>query len=159
MNVRSTGLAALIVLLLATPSLSAKNEAARGPLDALGWMSGSWSGRQGDVTSEEHWTSPSANLMVSMHRDVKAGRAVSFEFLRIVARGDTITYVAMPRGRNETSFPLKELGAKRVVFENPEHDFPQRVLYWREGEQLVARIEGTIKGKERGEEWRFSRVK
>ena len=44
------------------------------------------------------------------------------------------------------------------MFENAAHDFPQRVLYWRDGEALVARIEGTIAGKEKSEEWRFSRA-
>ena len=45
------------------------------------------------------------------------------------------------------------------MFENAAHDFPQRVLYWREGEFLKARIEGTLKGKERAQEWRFSPVR
>ena len=37
------------------------------------------------------------------------------------------------------------------------YDFPQRILYWRDGERLVARIEGTIAGKERSEEWIFKK--
>jgi hypothetical protein len=42
------------------------------------------------------------------------------------------------------------------VFENLNHDFPQRIIYWREGEStLHARIEGSIKGKERKEEWHW----
>jgi hypothetical protein len=52
-------------------------------------------------------------------------------------------------------FRAKEVGESRVVFENATHDFPQRVIYWKEGEVLAARIEGTIRGKERSEEWRF----
>lgn len=54
-------------------------------------------------------------------------------------------------------FKLKEAGEKRVVFENAAHDFPQRILYWREGDDLVARIEGTMRGQPRQQEWRFSR--
>jgi hypothetical protein len=46
-----------------------------------------------------------------------------------------------------------------VVFENATHDFPQRVIYWKEGEVLAARIEGTLRGKERSEEWRFKRAR
>ncbi len=44
-----------------------------------------------------------------------------------------------------------------MVFENAVHDFPQRILYWREGEALLARVEGTLRGEPRSEEWRFSR--
>ena len=53
-------------------------------------------------------------------------------------------------------FKLKEMGDKRVVFENPTHDFPQRVMYWIEPDGvMIARIEGTAAGKLRGIQWRF----
>ena len=45
-----------------------------------------------------------------------------------------------------------------MVFENPEHDFPQRIVYWREGDRVLhARIEGVIKGKERKDEWHWQK--
>jgi hypothetical protein len=44
----------------------------------------------------------------------------------------------------------------RVVFENPAHDFPQRVIYWKDGNDLCARIEGTMNGKAESEEWKWS---
>jgi hypothetical protein len=83
----------------------------------------------------------------------------TFEFLRIAETPEGYSYFASPGGKPPVEFKLKEAGERRVVFENAVHDFPQRVLYWREGEQLVARVEGTIKGKERGEEWRFTRAR
>jgi len=128
------------------------------PLSNLAWMSGSWTVTQGDRTTEEHWTSPEGGLMLGMNRVTRGGRAVMFEFLRIVARGDSIAYVALPRGRGETAFPLKELGERRVVFENPGHDFPQRILYWQErAGELCARTEGTVDGRLVSEEWRWRR--
>jgi len=48
---------------------------------------------------------------------------------------------------------LKESSAERVVFENLEHDFPQRLIYWRESKKLCARVEGTIGGKSESEQW------
>jgi hypothetical protein len=106
---------------------------------------------------EEHWTSAKGNSMVGMHRDVAKGRTVVFEFLRIEQRGDQITYLSMPNGRSPaTPFALKELSGTRVVFENPAHDFPQRIIYWKDGSDLRARIEGTINGKAGSEEWRWS---
>ena len=57
-------------------------------------------------------------------------------------------------------FKLKEMGDKKVTFENRASDFPQRILYWLEADgALKARIEGTMQGKERGIEWRFEKVK
>lgn len=45
-----------------------------------------------------------------------------------------------------------------VLFENPKHDWPQRILYWREGEDtLAARAEGDQNGTSRAAEWRWTR--
>ena len=43
------------------------------------------------------------------------------------------------------------------MFANPEHGFPARIVYWREGDELLARIEGTIKDKPAAVEWRFAK--
>lgn len=122
-------------------------------LEQLGWMAGHWTGNAEGVESEEHWTSPAGGIMVGMHRDAAPGKRAFFEFLRIEQRADDVVYVAMPRGRSETEFPLKELSRQRVVFENLRHDFPQRIIYWRESEMLCARVEGKTSGGERSEQW------
>lgn len=123
----------------------------------LAWLAGSWTGESGGMQMEEHWTKPKGNTMVGMHRDVGKGRTLLFEFLRIEQRGDQIVYLSMPNGRSPaTAFPLKELSGTRVVFENPAHDFPQRIIYWKDGSDLRARIEGTQNGKAGSEEWRWS---
>ena len=46
---------------------------------------------------------------------------------------------------------------QRAVFANPEHDFPARIVYWREGDELLARIEGTLRDKPAAVEWRFAK--
>jgi hypothetical protein len=123
----------------------------------LAWMAGSWTGESRGIEMEEHWTAPKGNSMVGIHRDVAKGRTMLFEFLRIEQQGDQIVYLSMPNGRSPaTPFRLKEISGTRVVFENPKHDFPQRVIYWKDGNDLRARIEGSQNGKPGGEEWRWS---
>ena len=127
-------------------------------LNDLAWIAGSWAGtdRRG-VEMEEHWTGPKGNSMIGVHRDVVKGRTALFEFLRIEQQKDQIVYLSMPNGRSPaTAFPLKEASGTRVVFENPTHDFPQRIIYWKDGNDLRARIEGTMNGKAGSEEWRWS---
>jgi hypothetical protein len=149
------------LLIVATFLAAAVSLAAQQPtkpsLSDLAWMAGSWSGTARGIEMEEHWTAPKGNSMVGIHRDVGKGRTLVFEFLRIEQRGDEIVYLSMPNGRSPaTPFALKEVSGTRVVFENPAHDFPQRIIYWKDGADLRARIEGTMKGKEAGEEWRWS---
>ena len=137
--------------------LGRAGQAPKATLHDLAWIAGSWSGVTRGIDMEEHWTAPKGNSMIGVHRDVGKGRTLSFEFLRIEQQGDEIVYLSMPNGRSPaTRFPLKETSAYRVVFENPTHDFPQRIIYWRDGNDLRARIEGTINGKAGSEEWRWS---
>jgi hypothetical protein len=126
-------------------------------LEGLAWMAGSWAGEQGGLEMEEHWTAPKGGSLLGLHRDVAAGRTVSFEFLRIASSADGIVYWASPQGRPPTPFRLVESKDGRVVFENPGHDFPQRILYWLAADgSLHARIEG-IKG-DKAQEWTWRRM-
>jgi hypothetical protein len=55
---------------------------------------------------------------------------------------------------------LKELRENYVAFENPQHDFPQRIIYWvgKDG-ALHAKVEGTVNGKAAAEEWSWTKAK
>lgn len=142
--------------LMAAAPLAAQTPA--GGVDALAWMEGAWSGEKDGVAMEELWTSPRGGALLGLHRDVKAGRLVSWEFLRIQATDAGTFYYASPRSAPPTSFKLVETGEKRAVFENKEHDFPQRILYWVDTKgALHARIEGPQGDKTVAEEWVWTR--
>jgi len=118
------------------------------------WTIGHWiSCADGVQVTETMQGDPRGALLGS---NLTVGRQAGFEFYRIArnARGG-ISFFAQPRGNPAVEFPAKSLEADRVVFENLEHDFPQRILYWREGSGLAARIEGTLQGKAESEEWHF----
>lgn len=133
-------------------ALSAEAQASR--VDSLAWIAGSWASDSAGTRIEEHWMAPLGGEMVGMHRDVVRGRAVSFEFFRIVADTQGVAYLASPRGRPALRFGLKESSPGKVVFENVKHDFPQRILYWLgEDGRLHARIEGTLRGEAASEDW------
>src|SRR3954468_15739251 len=117
----------LIALLVLLPASSAFAQT------MPSWMAGAWASNHDGVRMEEHWTQGNSELMVGMHQDVKADGTSSFEFLRIERRNGKLVYLAMPRARPETPFPAKSVEATRIVFENPDHDFPQRIIYWRDG--------------------------
>ena len=121
------------------------------------WMAGTWANNDSSVRSEEHWSSSDGGLMLGLHRDI-GPKGTSFEFLRIEQKGGSLVLLAMPGGRPATAFPLKSASASRVVFENLAHDFPQRVIYWRENASLCARVEGSGGGDEIAEEWCWTRV-
>jgi hypothetical protein len=53
---------------------------------------------------------------------------------------------------------MAEYGPQRVVFENPDKEFPRRIHYWRDGDSLTARTQGRVRGQDVTEEWRFERL-
>ncbi|HVE66130.1 MAG TPA: DUF6265 family protein [Thermoanaerobaculia bacterium] len=129
-------------------------------LDAVAFLAGTWTGEEGGVSMEEHWTKPAGGLMLGLHRDVAPGKPAFFEFLRIEATPKGIVYLASPRGAPPTPFPLVESGGNRAVFENRKHDFPTRIIYRLKTDgSLHARIEGTKEGKPAFEEWTWRKVR
>lgn len=145
----------------ARPASAAAPAAARpaATLADLSWMAGAWGGKDGGTTMEEHWTTAGGRLMIGMHRDVFPSGKSFFEFLRIEEREDGLVFVALPGGKGATEFRMTEIAAGRVVFENPQHDFPRRILYWAgEDGRLHARVEGPTKTGEREEEWAWERL-
>ena len=57
-------------------------------------------------------------------------------------------YIAVPEGQNITLFALVEYSTKKFVFENKEHDFPQRIIYeFHKDGKLTAAIDGEVDGE------------
>lgn len=143
------------VLAMAGPARAAD------PAAALGWMQGCWAAGGTEAGSGEQWMAAAGGTMLGMSRTIKAGKTVEFEFMQIreVAPGK-LAFMTQPSGRAPTTFALLRQDGKEFVFENLEHDFPQRVIYRRDGERgLAARIEGVVKGKAKGIDFPFSRVR
>lgn len=147
-------------LLLAATSLTIVRAQAPPTAATLAWISGCWTRDVRDGVNEEHWMAPRGGSMLGMSRTVRGDKTVEFEFLRIAEVNGALAYIAMPSGQKETTFPVKMLSEREVVFENPAHDFPQRVIYRRAGEAaLTARIEGTMNGEQRGMDFPFTRCR
>jgi hypothetical protein len=103
---------------------------------------------------------PAGGTMLGMSRTVSNGKTVEFEFIRIRQDGNgEIHFIAKPSGQKEASFKMINAGKREVTFENPEHDFPQKIVYRLEKDgSLGARIEGTSKGKTKAIDFRMEKV-
>src|SRR6185436_5406025 len=114
-------------------------------ISELSWITGDWQTAAGGKRQiEEHWTAPSVDSMIGMGRTIAGGKTVEFEYLRIEQRADQIYYVANPKGRCPgTDFKLTRLAGQEATFENPEHDFPKRIIYRKNTDgSLTASIDG-----------------
>lgn len=122
---------------------------AKATINDLAWLAGAWTGSRGtdfSISMEERWTPPLGGAMLAVSRTVRNNKMGAFEYLRIVEREGSLVYIAQPNGAKGTEFVLSEITPTRAVFENPRHDYPNRIVYeLRPDGGLTASI-GQLKG-------------
>jgi len=149
----------IVLLLLALAAPAAHAQRATPAAEQLGWLAGCWEARSGPRVVEEQWMRPRGGSLLGMSRTVAADSTVGHELMRIVERGGGLVFEAHPSGQAPAEFAASEVGDERVVFANPAHDFPRRIVYRRVGtDSLVARVEGERNGAARGSDFRYARV-
>ncbi len=119
------------------------------------WMSGCWLGETGGRQVEECWTRPSGGSLLGSAKTVRGGKTTGREFMEIGDNGDGLAFTnklvngEIPNwDRPTASFKLLRLEGKEAIFEDPQREFPRRVIYRLTPDgMLVGRIEGTRDGK------------
>lgn len=107
----------------------------------LGWMSGRWDAAANGRWTEENWSAPRGGVMLGYSRSGAGETMREFEFLRVAAGADGVpAYLAQPGGGPVVAFRLTAHGRTSATFDNPGHDFPQRIRYVRTGNMMVATI-------------------
>lgn len=122
------------------------------PLSQFSWLEGTWERETKRGFAYERWTPTlDGGLRGEATIEPRDGGAVSAtESLLLVEMGGEIFYIAKPRG---SAFPVafKLISYKNNVatFENPTHDYPQRIVYTHNADgSLTVYIEGPIDGGE-----------
>jgi hypothetical protein len=152
---KRTNLSLLVLVLIAASCFGQT----KSTLENLSWLSGCWEGRDGDSLLEEHWSKPEGQSMLGFGRTIKNNKTASYEFLQIREEMGGLVYLPQVQGAPPVQFRLSSYDKDKFVFENPTHDFPQRIIYERQNLMLLAAIEGLQKGKPVREEFLMKRVR
>ncbi|HEX6314861.1 MAG TPA: DUF6265 family protein [Gemmatimonadaceae bacterium] len=129
-----------IIASLLIPAAAASQDS---PLTHAGWLAGCWEVRAPNRVTREMWMPPLGDLMLGASRTTVGTRTREFEQLRLGVDGDRLVYTSLPSGQRLASFTSVTVTDTLLVFENPSHDFPQRIGYQRRGsDSLLAYIEG-----------------
>ncbi|HSX54799.1 MAG TPA: DUF6265 family protein [Sphingomonas sp.] len=130
----------------------------------LAWLEGEWctverAGRQ----TCELWGRERGGTMLGTGQTVRDGKTHDFEFMRIV-RGLSgehaiikLAFIGAPGGKDPVVFAWSPSPEPGVTFFNAAHDYPQRVRYWRQGQELHAEI-SLADGSKAGR-WVYRRVR
>jgi hypothetical protein len=126
------------------------------PTGLPSWLAGCWQQQDGDAWTEECWTHPHGGLMVGSAASGAGSKVAGFEFMRIEKGDNGLVFFGAPSGNRWTPFPAAPDSEAGVTFLNVEHDYPQRIRYWREGELLHAEI--SLADGAQAERWTYRRL-
>jgi hypothetical protein len=152
-------------LLLCSLVITAISLMALTPVDPvfrkLWFLVGLWRMDTGKGLIFEEWSKIDDNSLAGRSYNVDGSDTVVWETIRLAVDADGIGYtVTGPNGDESVRFQLTEHTDYRFLFENPKHDFPQRIIYTLiTADSVVARIEGMSKGKPAGSNFYFRRMR
>ncbi len=150
----------LLLLLILSIPLVIMGQQKSEIFQSLNWLVGNWVGKAGDAQLSEVWEKVNNLTMIGNGAVIVKGDMVVREQLQIHLMGDHLGYIASPNNAPPTFFALIESNKSKWIFENREHNFPQRITYQRKGiNAFQAKIEGiNSKGEEATQEFSFHRV-
>jgi len=120
---------------------------------------GKWKMETDKAEIYEEWIFANETELIGKSFSVEGSEEFVSELLYLKKFGKQWAYVAVPEGQNITLFALVEYTPKKYVFENLEHDFPQRIIYeFHKDGKLTAAIEGTVNGENKRVEFSFTLV-
>ena len=148
-----------LILLMASVLVAAAPDAAPKPAapGLPSWLTGVWAQQGPDGTwVEEWWTTPRGAMMIGASKTGKGDAVQFFEHMRIEKRAGGLTFCALPKGQAGACFEATAIDGQSVTFENAANDYPQRIRYSREGDELAAEI--SMKDGSKPNRWRFKRA-
>lgn len=127
------------------------------------WLIGTWENKTPRGSVYETWNKATGDEFTGKSYRVKEKDTLVFETLRLVQEKDKLVYIPVVKNQNDgqpVRFTAKTVSDAVLVFENPQHDFPQIISYTRVGaDSLVAKISGVRNGQERKQTFPMKRVK
>lgn len=133
------------------------------PFQSLLSLQGTWEMKTSRGSIFEEWTQTDDKLLQGKSYLLKGADTVLLERIQLKEDGKNVYYIPTVQNQNNQqpiAFTMISSSESRFVFENKQHDFPQRIIYrFVTTDSIVARIEGTKNGKEQSSEFYFKRTK
>jgi hypothetical protein len=127
------------------------------------FLIGTWKNETSRGIIYESWTKENELELVGLGYSLANGDTTVYETLSIIKEPDAMYYIPRVMDQNEAQpvrFKAKEVTLKKLVFENPSHDFPQVITYRRiAADSIMAEISGSIDGQQRIQRFPMKRVK
>jgi len=138
----------LIFTLTLVTNAQSQNTNSDADLKKIEWLCATWdrTDMKGGKISNERWVRTMQGDLQGWGVTMSGSDTVFVEKLRIVSREGSLFYVAdVPENNGVVHFKFTELSDNAFACENPNHDFPKKIEYRKDGKLLIATISGNGK--------------
>lgn len=147
----------LIALIITFVSCQKKESVEKDKIKIADWLIGNWENASPEGVLTENWQKLNDSTFSAASYFIKGKDTIHFESIILAQLGETLTYKATVKGQNDdkpVSFPSIAESDKQLVFENPKHDYPQKITYTKGANNtLTAEISGNLNGKPTSEKF------
>ncbi|MEL1245086.1 DUF6265 family protein [Flavobacterium sp. DGU11] len=120
-------------------------------LEKASWLVGNWGNTTPEGILSESWEKENDSVYKGQSFFVIGKDTVFAEYIDLAETNGKLTYIVSVKGQNnEAPVPFEVTSAteNQMVFENPKHDYPNKITYNKiNNDSLVAEISGIQKGK------------
>lgn len=160
---KSTGFKSLIVFICSASilmfiSCQNKSEKKFDKLEKMNWLLGNWENEMPEGVLTETWTKENdSTFSGTTYFIINKKDTVHSEVIILRQLNDVLVYRPTVKGQNNdepVDFKLSSESENSFSFENPKHDYPQKIVYKKVNEtNLVATISGIQQGKQSSESY------
>jgi hypothetical protein len=127
------------------------------------WLLGNWENKSADGDLLESWKKVNDSVYDGESYFIKGKDTLHFEKIQMKQKGEALFYIATVKGQNNdkpVTFIHNDTIEKQLVFENPKHDFPQKIVYSQiTKDSIVIQISGIQQGKPSSERFSMKKTK
>lgn len=127
------------------------------------WLIGKWENNSAIGNLSETWTKVNDSIYEGESFFIKGKDTLHFEKIQMKQKGEDLFYIATIKGQNKdkaVTFKHNDTIKKQLVFENPKHDFPQKISYSQiTKDSIIIQISGIQQGKASSERYSMTKSK
>ena len=127
------------------------------------WLLGNWENKSATGDLLESWKRVNDSVYDGESYFIKGKDTLHFEKIQMKQKGEALYYIATIKGQNSdkpVTFKHNDTIEKQLVFENPKHDYPQKISYSQiTKDSIVIQISGIQQGKPSSTKYSMKKTK
>ena len=128
----------------------------------MDWLNGRWENKSNNLKIIETWQRENGMGFLVKGYMLENTDTVFSESVKVTLKSGVIIYEVTLPNQNDSKpvmFKLTENTGRKVVFENPDHDFPQKITYQQhQPDSMLVQLEGRADQALEKQEYYLKRV-